>query len=70
MGITVEELYEACKEQVEKGHGGKTVLIAGDDEGNSYHTLFQLFVDDKDEVDFASEAFCDNNNPDDVVLLG
>lgn len=70
MGLTVKELYEACKEQIEKGNGCKTVLISGDDEGNNYHTLFQLFTDDRNEIEFVSELFQDNNNPGDVVLLG
>lgn len=70
MGITVKELYRACKEQIEKGNRNKIVLLSGDDEGNNYHTLFQLFTDNKDEIECVSDVFHDNNDPDDVVLLG
>lgn len=70
MGLTVEELYIACQEQIEKGNGNKIVLLSGDDEGNNYHTLFQLFTDNKYEIESASDIFQDNNDPDDVVLLG
>lgn len=70
MGITVKKLFEACKEQIEKGNGDKTILITSDDEGNTYHTLFQLFTDNIEDIEFVSELFQDNNNPDDVVLLG
>ena len=55
MGITVKELYESCKTQVEKGNGNKLILISSDDEGNDFHTLYYLFQDDVH---------------DDVVLLG
>lgn len=70
MGITVKELYNACKKQIEKGNGDKIILITSDDEGNTYHTLFQLFTDDKEDIKFVSELFQDSNNPDDAVLLG
>lgn len=71
-GMTVKILSEFCKEQLKKGNGDKVVLISGDDEGNYYHTLYFQFCDDKEQIKQAAQygMFHDDNNPDDVVLLG
>lgn len=45
-GLTIEELFKACKEQIDNGNGKKHILLSGDDEGNSYHELFYLFSGD------------------------
>lgn len=69
-GVTVKELLDACVNQVKKGNGDKHILISGDDEGNSFHTLFYLFGDDDEIVDYALELEHDNHNKDEVVVLG
>lgn len=38
--ITLKDLYEAIKAQIEKGNGDKIVLVADDDEGNGYHPIY------------------------------
>lgn len=43
---TIKDLFEACKEQIEAGNGDKQILISRDDEGNGYHRLNYLFVED------------------------
>ena len=70
--LTVNDLANACKEEIMKGNGNKYVLVSSDDEGNSYHTLFFLFVDDQELITKCAEygLFHDNNDPNDVILLG
>jgi hypothetical protein len=38
--IKLKDLYEACKKQMEKGNGDKTLVVANDNEGNEYHGMF------------------------------
>lgn len=70
VGVTVKELLKACEEQVKKGNGDKIVLISNDDEGNGFHTLFYQFTDKLENIKGYSDCFHDNNNPENVVLLG
>lgn len=69
-GITVEELFEFCKKQIQIGNGKKHILISKDDEGNGFHTLFCGFTTDKAMIKAYSNMFHDRNNVDEVVLLG
>lgn len=50
MGITIEQLYKECAEQMEAGNGKRHIMISGDDEGNSYHELFYGFSPCKDVI--------------------
>lgn len=68
MGITVKELYKACRNQMAKGNGDKLVLISSDDEGNYYNALYYLFQDDVEEI--KQWEFDDCRNPQEIVLLG
>jgi hypothetical protein len=70
--ITVEKLLLLCKQEVEKGNGKKQILISNDDEGNGFHSLFYDFTSDKDALQlYADEGmFHDNNNVDDIIILG
>ena len=38
--LTLKDLYDAIKTQIEKGNGDKIVLVADDDEGNGYHPIY------------------------------
>lgn len=71
-GLTVRQLAKFCDALVKKGLGGKHVLITTDDEGNGYHTLFYQFTTDEAEIKECAEAglFHDDNDPNEVVLLG
>lgn len=70
-GLTVEDLLRLCRQQCANGNGKKTVLISTDDEGNGFHTLYYGFADTSNNALYAQYGmFADNNNPDDVVLLG
>ena len=69
-GITVKELAAACAKQLEKGNGDKIVLLSGDDEGNSFHTLFYLFTDKTEDIKPLLEYDHDGHDVKDVVILG
>ena len=71
-GITIKELYEDLRQEILAGNGDKTILISSDDEGNSYHTLWFRVQSDVDEIRKIKEAtwFHDDNNPEEVVILG
>lgn len=67
--VTINELLEACKEQVDKGNGDKCIAISNDDEGNGFHMLFYLFTDDAEFVDSALE-YESQFTADNCVVLG
>lgn len=69
-GMTVNELKMFCEIAVRNGYGDKVVLISTDDEGNGYHTLWYEFMTDIAAINNCAYLFHDNNNPNDVVLLG
>ena len=69
-GRTVKELFEACKTQIAKGNGDKHILVADDDEGNGFHTLFYLITDSPETVGWALESEHDSHTADEVVVLG
>lgn len=71
-GITVRELAALCYQQIKKGNGNKHILISDDDEGNGYHTLLYAFQDDSEFMNNLKEygMFHDDNNPDEVIILG
>ena len=69
--LTVIDLLNACKEQVAKGNADKKILITSDDEGNEYHGLFYLFIDDKKMIEECKGLFCDSGlDTNELVLLG
>ena len=42
--ITIKELYQECKKQIDKGNGNKVIMLSNDDEGNGYHYMWYLFT--------------------------
>lgn len=44
MQLTVEMLYELCKEELKKGNGNKKIVVSDDNEGNGYHGMFYGFT--------------------------
>lgn len=71
--ITVNELLEFCKKQVECWNWDKKILISSDDEWNSYHNLYYAFTDDYDEIK-AIQDYCDiwdiQDDLENYVILG
>ena len=71
-GITVKVLKKLVDEQVKLGNGDKEVLLSCDDEGNGYHTLFYGFTTEEESLKALSGwgLFHDNNDPNEIVILG
>ena len=69
-GITVRELAKDLLDAIKQGYGDRYILISGDDEGNSYHTLFFSVSWDEDMIEQALELEHDDHTPDEVVILG
>ena len=67
--LTVKDLLEACKKQVEIGNGNKIIVVADDNEGNGYHGLFYEFTEDASPY---TEDIYDSveKNPDKLIILG
>jgi len=42
-GLTIQEMKIWCDNAVKEGFGDRLILVAGDDEGNSYHALYSGF---------------------------
>lgn len=68
--MTVNELFEECKKQIEAGHGEKQVWISRDDEGNSFHQLLYDFTplteDNKENFETYYGEYLDKDN--DIIL--
>ena len=79
--ITVKDLSNFCKKQIEKGNGDKVIMISSDDEGNSYHYLWYAFTTMKEmeePVEFNGKVievpfeFANENiaKKEDTIILG
>lgn len=69
-GITVRQLHEILKQAVKDGYGDKHILISGDDEGNSFHTLFYGLTTDTEELKYICGIEHGHHDPSEVVALG
>lgn len=69
MQLTVEILYELCKEELKKGNGNKKIILATDDEGNSYRGMFYGFTPAWDGIE---EEICSSRETDvkKLIVLG
>ena len=67
--LQVKDLYECCKEQMNKGNGDKYIIVADDNEGNVYHGMFFGFSED---VEDCEDLISDSQfyNPDELIILG
>ena len=71
-GMTVEELFHACAEEMQKGNGGRIIQITTDDEGNGYHTLFFTFSPLSENAPAIEDGLLHDDGfmPDQIILLG
>lgn len=71
--ITVEQLFLACAQEIERGNGKKNIVISDDNEGNAFHGLFCGFspLTDPDR-NLAVENIYDSQtcSPQDTIILG
>ena len=42
--LKLKDLYNECRKLMEEGHGEKSLVTSGDNEGNSYHGIFCSFT--------------------------
>lgn len=73
--ITINKLFNYCKEQIKEGNGNKVIMISDDDEGNGYHYLWYSFSDPTDEdfyIEGFEECFIDKKiaKIEDTIILG
>lgn len=66
--MTVKELMEFCKKEVEAGNGDKMIVISDDNEGNGYHGLFWQFSPADDFVDSIYDS--KSTDPNEIIVLG
>ena len=67
--LTIKELLELCKKEVEKGNGNKVIMTANDDEGNGYHYMYYPFstIKQASAEEFVNE---DIASKEDTIVLG
>lgn len=71
--IKLKDLDQACKEQMERGNGEKSLVVAADNEGNGYHGMFYtLTVITPENVDGFTGLIGDNNEPNihNIIVVG
>ena len=67
--LQVKDLYECCKEQMDKGNGDKYIIVADDNEGNGYHGMFFGFSEDMKVKEYLinDSQFYNSNE---IIVLG
>lgn len=66
--ITIDQLWKACVEERKKGNGKKKILVADDEEGNSFRPMHYLFTPMSNE--FKSLVSRYDGDKDDCIILG
>lgn len=66
-GLSVKQLYDYFKRELEKGHGDYQVFVTDDEEGNGYHALWYIGECAKDMVK-ENREYCEENNHDLYIL--
>lgn len=66
--LTIKQLLNECKKEIEKGHGDYVVMLSDDDEGNGYHYCWYAFTPiDSYTCEFISENVSSRLN---TIILG
>lgn len=73
--MTVEKLFNELKELVEKGQGNKKVVVATDEEGNSYRGIYYSCESDptkiKEAIDYSNGLIESQEiDPNKLVIIG
>lgn len=66
--MTIKQLLNFCKEEIQKGNGDCSILLSDDDEGNGYHYCWYAFT----PIDEYTEEYVDEDiNPKEkTIILG
>lgn len=70
--MTLKELKKQVDAAVKAGHGDKTVLISGDDEGNTFHLIWYDLCTDEKNIEVCIHVSNSTGLPPakDCVMLG
>lgn len=69
--LTVNDLFKACQNAIDKGYGDRKVLISQDDEGNGFHELFYDFIEAEQFKSYSSVYFpVDKKELSNYLILG
>jgi hypothetical protein len=73
--MTVKELYLELTEEMNKGNGDKYLVVADDNEGNSYHGMFYGVTSDpkmvRENIECSNGLYdCCETNYDNIIILG
>ena len=72
--MTIEELFEECKSQIEKGNGKKNVYISPNEENDCLRPIYFSFTDSKEDLDLYNETsiidYYKNDTTNNIVILG
>lgn len=68
--LTINELYEECKKQIEKGNANKVIMLSNDDEGNGYHYCWYAFSTPEDVLIEDYMLNTEVSAKDDTIILG
>lgn len=73
--LTVKKLYLLLAQEVQKGNGDRTIVVADDNEGNSFHGLFYGITSDvtdiKEAVEYSNGIYDSREkDPNKIVILG
>lgn len=67
--MTVNDLFELCKEAIREGHGNKNIVLSNDNESNGYHGMFYGFTEVTE--DFEDEIYDSvTTSASDTIILG
>lgn len=67
--MTVKQLLKLCQEEVKKGNCDKFIVVADDNEGNSYHGMFYGFTDANELYGYEIYDSC-HTEPEEIIILG
>lgn len=70
--VTINELYEACKKQIDAGNGERKILVGTDDEGNQFRPMYCLFSPDLkwEDVSYAVYGITATDFDNNYIILG
>jgi hypothetical protein len=75
--VTINELFQLCREQIIKGNGSKKIMLSNDDEGNGYHELLYHFTEVEKAIGDVNSVYApqlphgvNKDNIKDYIVLG
>ena len=66
--LTVKELYERCKAEIQAGRGDNVIMLSVDDEGNGYHYCWYAFTPAEELLE-TDPMICDFITDEDIAPM-